>query len=69
MIWHGINLRASPLHAAVIALVNSLLQAGPAFGVHVTGTQDVAVTSILNCVLVLLSVAFIQGTSAEAGKP
>jgi hypothetical protein len=59
-----INLRASSLHAAIVGLANAVVQLASSFGVHLTGDQDVAITSCMNAALVVASILFINGTSS-----
>ena len=63
-----LNPRASSLHAAAVGLLNAILQAISAFGVHLTGDQNVAISAVVNSLLVVLSLLVIQGT-AEPGHP
>ncbi len=58
-----VNVRAPGLHAATIGLLNAVLQATQAFGVHMTATQDASITSLVNAFLVLVSLAVIQATN------
>lgn len=59
-----VNWRASSLHAAVVGVVNAVLQVVTTFGVDVSGSQDVAITGATNAILVLLSVVLIASTSS-----
>jgi hypothetical protein len=54
-----INWHAAPFHAAVVALCNAVLQAASSFGAHLTGPQEVSITSLMNALLVLLSVIWV----------
>ncbi len=63
-----INWRASSLHAAVVGLSNSVIQCVSSFGVHLSSSQNVAITGVVNSLLLVLSVLVISGTSASAGS-
>ena len=58
-----LNVRASSLHAAVIGLSNSIIQAASAFGAHLSSDQNLAITGLVNSLLVILSLLIINGTS------
>jgi hypothetical protein len=64
-----INWRASSLHAAVVGVTNAVLQAVTAFGVTLTGAQNVAITSVTNSMLVLLSALLIASTHQAPALP
>jgi hypothetical protein len=64
-----INWRASSLHAAVIGLCNSILQAASAFGAHLTASQNVSITAICNSLLVILSLTVIGVTNGNGTHP
>lgn len=59
------NWRASPLHAAVVGLANAIMQAVSAFGVHMSDSQNAAVTAVVNATLIVFSVLFIQSTDPK----
>jgi len=60
-----INWRASSLHAAVVGLANSVLQLVSSFGVHLSSDENAAITSVLNSLLLVLSVLVIQSTGGS----
>lgn len=65
-----INWRASPLHAAVMGVCNSMVQVVSAFGIHMNGSQDAAITGILNSLLIcgsqlLIAVSNGNGRAAQ----
>lgn len=62
-----VNWRASSLHAAIVGVFNSLLQVVAAFGVTISGAQDVAITSCVNSFLVLASLVVIASTNGTNG--
>lgn len=61
-----INFRASPLHAAVVGLSNAVIQCVSSFGAHMTSSENVAVTALVNAIWVVVSVVLISATN---GKP
>ncbi len=61
-----VNWRASSMHAAVVALCNSVMQTVVAFGAHLTGQENVSITALVNSVLVLISVAQIATSNGNA---
>ena len=63
-----LNLRASSFHAAVIAFANTAVQLASSFGVHLTASQDEAITGFMNAGLLLLSIAFIKSTNGNGAK-
>ena len=65
----NINWRSSTIHAAVIGLANSAVQLASAFGVHLTSTQNAAITSFMNAGLVALSAIVISSTGGADAPP
>ena len=64
-----INWRASTLHAAIIGLANTAVQLASSFGVHLTSSQDEAITSFMNAALIGISAVVISATNGVASKP
>lgn len=63
-----LNLRASPLHAAVVGLSNAVIQCVSSFGVHMTSDENVSVTALVNAAWILVSVVLITSTNGSAAK-
>lgn len=61
-----VNWRASSVHTAIAGLANTLVQLASAFGVHLTASQDVAITAAVNGALVLVSALVVSSTNGHA---
>jgi len=63
-----INWRASPLHTAIIGLLNSLLQLVSAFGIQISAQQNAAITAVTNSLLFSISVGVVYATNGNNGE-